>query len=509
MEANADNTDNSRECVPHLSGLKRKNENGNDEEQIEAGIKRVALEEDEYTPALNDKYKDVKKNHSHETNREVGSSDSKESLQEDFENFSDKIEEIRDGPNANFVHIRMLCPMKEASIIVGPKGETIQYIKNSTSTKINVSANLRDVPERVIYVRGPIKNVSNAYKLISAHLIEETVNKNSHTNSDSEETSMPEIETKLKANLTTDGQARRRSKDKTNLGIKHTTMVHVLIPHHLMGYVIGKNGSSLKEIEEMSKSSLRASPYQLLPSNDRLLRVSGTSESIGIVIERVGQIFNNNKEKYKHRKTIFYQPAPIYSVLGNPALLPHNKSINSFSIPGNASNSFRNDTLPVEEPTLNMIFPPLNMPHSFSLPMQIPIQPGFTPQVYNNNFPVDINSIYTPESVAKATSFIPNVNIPNVKIFTSPMVNQQINFVKQEIFIDENYVGHIIGKAGKHINSIKESTGCSIIFDKPNKNVDQRKVIIEGTGMGIQAAIMLINNKIATDMANKNTNKRP
>lgn len=508
MELNGSNHDSCHTIVPHLSGLKRKNENGNDEEQIEAGIKRVALE-DEYTPTLNNKYKDSKDSHSHETNREVGNTDSTDSLQEDTESSRERTEELKDDFISNYAHIRMLCPIKEASIVVGPKGETIQHIKSVTSTKINVSANLRDVPERVIYVRGSIKNVATAYKMISDYLINENSKRTTSNNTNSEKSSTSDNEREGKQETLNENSTEKQSIEEKGHGTKVTAMVHILIPNHLMGYVIGKNGSSLKEIEEISKSNLRASPYQLLPSNDRILRVDGSSESIGIVVERVAQIFDNNKEKFKHKKTIFYQPAPIYSVLGNPSLLPHNKSINSFSSPGHTSTSFSNNKLPLEDAPLNMIFPPVNMPQIFPLPRAIPIQPGFPHQIYNANFPVDVNSIYTPESVAKATSFIPNVNIPNVKIFTGPLINQPINIVKQEIFIDENYVGHIIGKAGKHINSIKESTGCSIIFDKPNKNIYQRRLTIEGSGMGIQAAIMLINNKIATDIANKNSNKRP
>ena len=116
--------------------------------------------------------------------------------------------------------------------------------------------------------------------------------------------------------------------------------------------------------------------------------------------------------------------------------------------------------------------------------------------------------VYTPETVANAMSFVPNYTIPNVHIVERPFTAQPMAIVQQEIYIDENYVGNIIGREGRHINSIKRTTGCSIYIDPPVEGSRERKLTIKGTAMGSQAAIMLISNKIELDRANSNGRHR-
>lgn len=79
----------------------------------------------------------------------------------------------------------------------------------------------------------------------------------------------------------------------------------------------------------------------------------------------------------------------------------------------------------------------------------------------------------------------------------------QISLIQQEVYIDDNYVGNVIGKGGKHINSIKETTGCSIQIDDHVEGCSERKILIRGTPIGSQTAILLINNKIEMDRRNK------
>lgn len=121
---------------------------------------------------------------------------------------------------------------------------------------------------------------------------------------------------------------------------------------------------------------------------------------------------------------------------------------------------------------------------------------------------------YTTASVANATAFQPNFVIPNVTVLDGPVISPApgnhllMNFVQQEIFIDEKFVGNVIGKDGKHINSVKESTGCSIIIQDPVEGSSERRLTIRGTFMASQAAIMLISNKIEIDRSNAERKRR-
>ncbi|QHS71789.1 telomere maintenance protein PBP2 [Saccharomyces paradoxus] len=387
--------------------LKRKKGDDTSEEQLEAEIKRVALED-----------ADGHSGNDHDSPDNVPS----------------------------HVHLRMLCLVKHASLIVGHKGATISRIKSETSARINVSNNIRGVPERIVYVRGTCDDVAKAYGMIVRALLEE------HGSEDGGE----DIE----------------------------VSINLLIPHHLMGCIIGKRGSRLREIEDLSAAKLFASPNQLLLSNDRILTINGVPDAIHIATFYVSQTLLNFQMEFPQKKlkrSIYYQPTQFNSVLidhsqANAILHQRNHQYH----PNDKLLTYRpNKNLPVSSTLLSMA----------------------TPQ-------------YTTASVANATAFQPNFVIPNVTVLDGPLISPGpsnhllMNFVQQEIFIDEKFVGNVIGKDGKHINSVKESTGCSIIIQDPVEGSPERRLTIRGTFMASQAAIMLIGNKIEIDRSNAERKRR-
>lgn len=381
--------------------LKRKKGDDTSEEQLEAETKRVALED-----------ADGNSGNDHDSPANVPS----------------------------HVHLRMLCLVKHASLIVGHKGTTISRIKSETSARINVSNNIRGVPERIVYVRGTCDDVAKAYGMIVRALLEE------HGSEDGRE----DIE----------------------------VSINLLIPHHLMGCIIGKRGSRLREIEDLSAAKLFASPNQLLLSNDRILTINGVSDAIHIATFYVSQTLLNFQMEFPQKKlkrSIYYQPTQFNSVL-----IDHSQ-VNAILHQRNHQ-YHPNDKLLTYRPNKN-------------LPVSSTLLSMATPQ-------------YTTASVANATAFQPNFVIPNVTVLDGPVISPGpsnhllMNFVQQEIFIDEKFVGNVIGKDGKHINSVKESTGCSIIIQDPVEGSPERRLTIRGTFMASQAAIMLIGNKIEIDRSN-------
>ncbi|CAI4277091.1 AKR_collapsed_G0004340.mRNA.1.CDS.1 [Saccharomyces cerevisiae] len=387
--------------------LKRKKGEDTSEEQLEAEIKRVALK--------------------------------------DADSHSDNDHDSPDNVPSD-VHLRMLCLVKHASLIVGHKGATISRIKSETSARINISNNIRGVPERIVYVRGTCDDVAKAYGMIVRALLEE------HGNEDNGE----DIE----------------------------ISINLLIPHHLMGCIIGKRGSRLREIEDLSAAKLFASPNQLLLSNDRILTINGVPDAIHIATFYISQTllnFQMESPQKNVKRSIYYQPTQFNSVLidhSQPNTIFHQR--NHQYHPSDKLLSYKpNKNLPISSTLLSMA----------------------TPQ-------------YTTASVANATAFQPNFVIPNVTVLDGPVISPApgnhllINFVQQEIFIDEKFVGNVIGKDGKHINSVKESTGCSIIIQDPVEGSSERRLTIRGTFMASQAAIMLISNKIEIDRSNAERKRR-
>ncbi|CCD26717.1 KH domain-containing protein NDAI_0I01480 [Naumovozyma dairenensis CBS 421] len=439
------------EMVNETSNLLKRKKDEVVEEKLEAAIKRVAL----------DDIAEIQKKELSVSHDEVSETTDQE--EEEVTNYEDDSNKTDDD---DLVFLRLLCTVKQASLIVGHRGETISRIKNETSTRINVSENIRGVPERVIYIKGSCENAAKACGQI-ARVISTTNDKSTTTASNDGTDNEP-------SSVVVDD-------DKPS---KVLTTINLLLSHHLIGYIIGKHGLRLKEIEDLSAAKLSASRDQLVPSNDRILTVTGVPDAIHIATFYMGQTLLNCKEVSKKKRGIFYQPTPMYSALPNSS---YNSSFGGQPQrfyqyhSNNKYNGYRTKRSG-RQPVMMM-----------SVESPIPIQqPLMTPVMY------------TTANAANATSFTPSFSIPHVRTVDNSFPNMSVPSshlpsVKREIYIDENYVGNIIGKEGKHINSIKETTGCSIIIDDSVEGATERKLTIRGTGMGSQAAIMLISNKIELD----------
>lgn len=195
-----------------------------------------------------------------------------------------------------YVHFRMLCPVKQASLIVGKGGEKISHIKESANCRINVSDNLRNVPERIITVRGPAENVAKAFGLIVRAIVDE-----------------PE--------------------DQPSGAESQPFMMKLLFPHPLMGYIIGKKGARFREIEENSALRLKLEERTLPQSTDRVLNVTGVADAIHIATYYILQTVLENKQL--SNKCIFYNPANYNVRIPNafPQMIPSSQGIMPMPMP--------------------------------------------------------------------------------------------------------------------------------------------------------------------------------
>ncbi|CDO95812.1 unnamed protein product [Kluyveromyces dobzhanskii CBS 2104] len=395
------------EPVSSPNSLKRKP----DHETLEAGIKRVALEDNDIEPI------------SSELN---GDGDGTHALEQDSKQVP------------NYINLRMLCLMKQASKVVGGKGERVNRIKAETNTRINVSDNINGVMERVIFVRGKCEEVARAFGKIVRAI-------NNEGDNDSNERSLPLV-------------------------------VNLLIPHHFMGCVIGRQGSRLHEIEELSAARLMASPQQLPMSNDRILSLTGVADAIHIATYYIGETILENENKLKNKKSVFYHPGPMHSVLVNNyqmymiysgGALTNPQEIQPLVAPHQEHHQYH----PFDKKTTN---------RRSKLPVakyQGEQQPSLQPY----------------SDIADSCK-----HIKIVSQLQQPPVSPHL-VVPQEVFIDNKFVGNVIGKGGKNIQQIKQSTGCMIKINDPVEGLDERKLVLIGTPLATQTAIMMINNRIDMD----------
>ncbi|CDK24241.1 unnamed protein product [Kuraishia capsulata CBS 1993] len=267
--------------------LKRKNE-----ENEASGVKRVALDSEAVEQHDID---DDKQN----TAPVVATADESEVGQQDGDQkpaagpiSSHKVQD--DDPT--YVHFRMLCNVKEAAVVVGKGGETINRIKEMSNCRINVSENVKGVPERVISVRGGSENVAKAFGIIVRVILNEPLEQASSLDS-------------------------------------NQFFLRLLFPHTIMGYIIGKKGARFREIEENSAALLKADDRTLPNSTDRILHINGVADAIHIAAYYVAQTVIEHKGFVT--KMVFYNPAnygidtqQMYPMMGSPPSSAHHQMMN-------------------------------------------------------------------------------------------------------------------------------------------------------------------------------------
>ncbi|ODV93331.1 hypothetical protein PACTADRAFT_51933 [Pachysolen tannophilus NRRL Y-2460] len=424
--------------------LKRKN----DEVDEENGAKRVAL--DSEAIERHDKEEDSAKTAavaSTTSNEDVTMANTNNNNNNNnYNNNSDETGSAgsinnRAGPisshkvdDPTYVHFRMFCPVKEASLIVGKGGEKISHIKEAASCRINVSDNLRGVPERIVSVRGPAENVAKAFGFIVRAIVDEPENVPSSPDS-------------------------------------KPFMMKLLFPHPIMGYIIGKKGARFREIEENSAARLKAEDRTLPQSTDRILNLTGVADAIHIATYYIAQTVLENKQLMS--KCVFYNPA--------------NYSLN---VPFNPMLNGGNPMIPGMPMSLPMQIPPMmNM---------MGANPMAAAAGSFNNAPRNNGTVggrqFNNTSVNNGMPFIPRTQQAQQQNNFNTL--QQGERIEQDYAVPKEHIGLVIGKGGSNVKHIRQLTGCYVKINDEIQGSPSRVLTLQGTQNAINAAIQLISNKV-------------
>ncbi|GMM36160.1 Pbp2 protein [Saccharomycopsis crataegensis] len=397
---------------------------------------------------------------------------------------------VQTGDDPTYVHFRMLCPVKEAGLIVGKGGEKISYIKERSGARVNVSENLKGVYERVVHVRGPAEKVAKAFGLITRVVIDE-----------------PETPS---------------SPDSKQYILK------LLVPHPVIGFVIGKGGTKFREIEEKSAAKLKASETTMNFSTDRCLSITGVPDAIHIATYYVGQTIYENK-KYMHKtKVVYYNPGNSnYGMPPQGAMSPQGTATPAF--PGapqfNPPNfQFQGFGAPAGFGPQMMGLMPMNMggymngqlrggpggaatngggPGNAGGVQQDAGQRQMKPYHGMNGGQYPSRLLSMPPSsrnhISLAPGAAPQGTLQPPQNFM-PMAGMQQPQTSQDIYIPNEFVGSVIGKGGKNIREIRDNSGAQIkVQDPDSSSPSERKIVITGASSNNQMAIYLINNRIEMD----------
>lgn len=364
-----------------------------------------------------------------------------------------------------YVHFRMLCTISEAATIVGKGGETINRIKEMSNARINVSENLKGVPERVVSVRGPAEYVAKAFGLIVRMLLEEPI----------------DVASSLES---------KRYK------------LRLLFPHTVMGYIIGKRGCRFREIEDSSAASLKASDQILPASTDRVLNINGVADAIHIATYYIAQTVIEHKQQLA--KAIYYNPANF----AQPLMPVPNQSNRRFH---HFMGDFRGGRMGGRQfgPQYGsmMGMPPSQMMGMYGQMAPGPQAPPQMGEVQNGNgmsgkSPMN-GGYYQP-------TFAPQFNPASVasNTRTGTITTGDDGKLNQEIFVPQKHIGLIIGRGGRNLKDIRQQTGCYVKINDEIPGSAERKLTLMGNMYGMQNALVLINNKIENEKMREQRGQR-
>lgn len=286
-----------------------------------------------------------------------------------------------------------------------------------------------------------------------------------------------------------------------------TYPLRLLIPHILIGSIIGQKGVRIREIQEASGARLNASDSTLPLSTERSLVVLGVADAIHIatyyigstLVEQLTERFGGPAASaYATRsggpagvvpggmQVVPYTPQPAGGQWGStdsyrkhPTQQPGRQPANAYGLP------YAQPGMPMSQHRAPMAYGTAASPRGGYGGPAMPVAQGYGQQ---------------PPSAAQA-------GYPaHAQGGQQPMAGQAAALpgqpLTQQIFIPNDMVGAIIGKGGAKINEIRQLSGSVIKINEPQDNSNERLVTITGTQECNQMALYMLYQRLGQSQAN-------
>ncbi|CAK7226088.1 PAB1 binding protein [Sporothrix curviconia] len=366
-----------------------------------------------------------------------------------------------------WIHIRAVISSPEAATIIGKGGENVSKIRQMSNAKCTVSDYQKGAVERILTVSGVVDAVAKAFGLIIRTLNNEPLGEASNAHS-------------------------------------KTYPLRLLIPHILIGSIIGKGGSRIKEIQEASGARLNASDSCLPLSSERSLVVMGVADAVHIATYYVGStLLEQLNERFGGPAASAYAArggGPVGLVPGGMQVVPYlpQPANGNYGRPDNyANNNNRRQDTRQHMP-----------PQPYGAPYGAPQAHGPGPAV----------PMYGAQAVAGYGAQVPQHHGaphhggPQAH---GPHGGQPMHggpggpggpaggmpgaALTQQIFIPNDMVGAIIGKGGQKINEIRQISGSMIKINEPQDNSNERLVTISGTEECNRMALYMLYSRLESE----------
>lgn len=249
----------------------------------------------------------------------------------------------------------------------------------------------------------------------------------------------------------------------TSVNDKVPVTLKLIVPASQCGSIIGKGGSKIKEIRDKSACSILVQSEMLPASTERTVTLSGSPSSI---VQCVDMLCNVMIQFPARTATVPYKPQPNNSPIifhqGQAYMLQ-----GQFAIPN----------------------PDITKLHQLAT-----LRP-------TNNDSLGLMASLSKASNSASSSSMKKEFSGSLDSGSSGSVNlptKVIDADTQEVVVNNEVIGCIIGRGGSRISEIRAMSGASISIERSvetEENNKDRKILIKGTPEAISMAQYLINTR--------------
>ncbi|XP_034247728.1 poly(rC)-binding protein 3 isoform X5 [Thrips palmi] len=340
--------------------------------------------------------------------------------------------------------IRLIMLGKEVGSIIGKKGEIVKRFREESGAKINISDG--SCPERIVTVTGATKAIFKAFTLISKKMEEfhEMQGTNGNANA-----AVPRAPITLR----------------------------LIVPASQCGSLIGKGGSKIKEIREVTGASIQVASDMLPNSTERAVTITGTGDAVTQCIYHICMVMLESPPK---GATIPYRPKPQ---VAGPVILAGGQA---YTIQGNYA-------VPTHGDMGKMGSSPLAGLAALGLGGLNPAAPGGI-----NPAALAGSQLRTNHPTRQQGGANPPAQAGNG---APPQTGTQTH----EMTVPNELIGCIIGKGGTKIAEIRQISGAMIRIsncEEREGGATDRTITITGNPDAVALAQYLINMSVELQKAN-------
>ncbi|OBT89169.1 hypothetical protein VE02_01691 [Pseudogymnoascus sp. 03VT05] len=354
---------------------------------------------------------------------------------------------------SSWIHIRAVISSAEAATVIGKGGENVTLIRKMSGAKCTVSDYQKGAVERILTVSGVVDAAAKAFGLIIRTLNGEPL-------------------------------------DQPSTPQSRTYPLRLLVPHVLIGSIIGKGGVRIREIQEQSGARLNASDACLPLSTERSVVVLGVADAVHIATYYVAStLLEQLTERFGGPTASAYATrsgGPAGVIPGGMQVVPYVPQPAGGNY-GHPDNVRHNDIRSRQMPAAQYGQPYAQGPG--------PQQAGAS--MHYGGSPAAGYGGVAPQQPQQVGHGGPASHAgPPAQPMQGVVPGQPLT---QQIYIPNDMVGAIIGKGGAKINEIRQLSGSVIKINEPQDNSNERLVTITGTAECNQMALYMLYSRLESE----------